>query len=127
LNRYLIASEISPPNFHTIRDGTVLYWVAGLTLVGAVVLWYSPGMSSGSYFPSPVKRLPARRHGKLWCIGASLHRLLPVVELSKEFKDFFDEPRNLTGFQRAFFAGLAFAGWILSFFLIAAIGGLMPK
>jgi membrane fusion protein, multidrug efflux system len=22
LNRYLIASEISPPNFHTIRDGT---------------------------------------------------------------------------------------------------------
>ncbi len=98
----------------------VLWWVLGLTVLGAVVLWFSP---------------VARRRGVAWRLGASLHRLLPVVELNKEFQDFFDnpppahvyEPRNLNRWQAAFFAGLAIAGWILGIFLIAALGGLMPK
>jgi hypothetical protein len=51
----------------------VLYWVLGLTVLGAIVLWYSP---------------VASRRGVAWRLGASLHRLLPVVELNKEFKDF---------------------------------------
>ena len=55
----------------------VLWWVIGLTVLGAVVLWFSPR---------------ARAHGVLWVFGASLHRLLPIVELNKEFKDFFDNP-----------------------------------
>jgi hypothetical protein len=98
----------------------VLWCVLVLTGLGAAVLWFSPH---------------ARRRGLAWRLGASLHRLLPVVELNKEFKDFFDNPptphayekRNLSRFQVAFFSGLALIGWVLGFFLIAAIGGLMPK
>lgn len=106
----------------------VLWWVLGLTLLGSVVLWYSPY---------------ARSRGVLWRLGASLHRLLPIVELNKEFKDFFDNapptypgggppnfnrPRpNLNRFQVAFFSAIALAGWILSFFLLAAMSGLTPK
>jgi hypothetical protein len=98
----------------------VLWWAAGLTVLGAAVLWFSPY---------------ARSQGLLWLLGASLHRLLPVVELSKEFKDFFDNPkradcrtrRNLNGIQVAFFAVMALLGWIFGFFLIAAITGLTSK
>jgi hypothetical protein len=98
----------------------VVWWVLGLTVLGAVILWWSP---------------TARRHGPLWLLGASLHRLLPVVELNKEFQEFFDnpapahiyEPRNLNRFQMAFFSGLAIVGGILGGILLAALGGLMPK
>ena len=98
----------------------VLWWVLVLTLLGATTLWFSPD---------------ARRRGVVWRFGASLHRLLPVVALNKEFEDFFDNPapahvyesRNLNQFQAAFFSGLLIAGWVLGFFLIAALGGLMPK
>jgi hypothetical protein len=97
----------------------VLLWVAGLTVLGADVLWFSER---------------ARRRGLWWRLGASLHRLLPVIELSKEFTDFFDNPPpkpdeapNLSRFQVAYFAGHAIAGWILGFFLIAAMGGIIQK
>jgi hypothetical protein len=98
----------------------VLYWVLGLTVVGGTVLWFSP---------------TARKYGIAWRLGASLHRLLPVVELNKEFKDFFENPapariyerRNLSAFQAAFFAGIAITGWVLGIFLLAALGGLMSK
>jgi hypothetical protein len=97
----------------------VLWWVLGLTLLGTVVLRYSP---------------TAGRRGFVWRLGASLHRLLPLAELSKEFKDFFEnpvnesgEPRNLNRFQAAYFACHAIAGWILSFFLLAAMGALTGK
>jgi hypothetical protein len=40
----------------------VLWWVVGLTILGAIVLGWSPH---------------ARRRGVLWRLGASLHRLLP--------------------------------------------------
>jgi hypothetical protein len=97
----------------------VLLWVLGLTVLGADVLWYSPN---------------ARRHRYPWRLGASLHRLLPVIELSKEFTVFFDNPPpkpgdqpNLSRFQMAYFAGHAIAGWVLGFFLLAAMGGLTQK
>jgi cytoskeletal protein CcmA (bactofilin family) len=100
----------------------VLWWVIGLTVLGAVVLRYS------SY---------ARRRGFVWRLGASLHRLLPIVELSNEFNDFFEnsssdsgesgERRNLNRFQVAYFVGQAIAGWILGFFLLAAMGTLTGK
>jgi hypothetical protein len=97
-----------------------LWWVFGLTLLGALVLRYSPN---------------ARARGWPWRVGASLHRLLPIVELSKDFEDFFDnspsaqfsEPRNLNRFQVFYFAGHALAGWVLGFFLLAAMGGLTQK
>jgi hypothetical protein len=97
----------------------VLLWVLGLAGFGADVLWYSPN---------------ARQHGYSWRLGASLHRLLPVIELSKEFTDFFDnpppkpgDPPNLSRFQTAYFAGHAIAGWVLGFFLLAAMGGITQK
>ena len=98
----------------------VLYWVGGLTLLGTLVLLFAA---------------KARRHGFLWCFGASLQRLLPVVEFNKSFKDFFDNPppasdaetRNLRGWQVFFFSGLALAGWVIGFVLLAAMTNLTPK
>jgi hypothetical protein len=96
----------------------VLWWVAGLTLLGAGVLWFSPY---------------ARARSVAWRIGASLHRLLPIVQLNREFEDFFDnvvepgKPRKFYGWQVAFFSAIALAGWILGFFLLAAMGGLIQK
>jgi hypothetical protein len=97
----------------------VLRWVAGITVLGAFILWFSPN---------------ARRQGLLWLLGASLHRLLPIIELSKEFTNFFDnsppqfdEEPNLNRFQFAYFAGHAIAGWILSLILLAAMSGITQK
>lgn len=102
---------------HTFR---VLWWVLGLTLLGAIVLWRSP---------------VARAHGVLWMVAASFHRLMPLVKLNKEFEDFFDNPLpkegggapNLSRLQVAFFSGIALAGWVLTFFLLAALGDITPK
>jgi hypothetical protein len=99
---------------------SVLLWVIGLTILGADILWYSQN---------------ARKHGYWWRFGASFHRLLPIIELSKEFTNFFDnptqtppdEPRNLSGPQTAYFAVHAIAGWVLGFFLLAAMGGVIQK
>ena len=32
--------------------------------------------------------------GAVWCFGASLSRLLPGIELNKEFADFFNDPNR---------------------------------
>ena len=71
----------------------------------------------------------------MWILFASLHRLLPVVELHKGFKYFFDNPvpvnseerRNLKRWQVGSFIVIALAGWLLGFILLAAMGGLIPK
>src|SRR3954447_5348526 len=44
------------------------FWVALFTIAGPAVLWTS---------------FAARYHGAIWCVGASLDHLLPVVELNK--------------------------------------------
>ena len=70
--------------------------------------------------------------------GASLHRLLPVINLSREFEDFFDNPstdingirlrpRNLNRFQVGYFAVHAIVGWALGLILLAAMSGLTQK
>jgi hypothetical protein len=102
------------------RTFRVVWWVFGLTIAGATVLWSSP---------------VARSRGVLWMVGASLHRLLPLIDLYKGFKDFYENPvakqtgerRNLNRTQVAFFAFLALAGWILASFLLAALGGLTQR
>jgi hypothetical protein len=101
---------------HTFR---VLWCVLGFVLLGFVFLCFSRN---------------ARTYGMLWRLGASLHRLLPIVSLSKEFADFFDNPptntdwpRNLNRFQIAYFAVHAIAGWVLGLILLAAMGGLTQK
>lgn len=93
----------------------VLYWVIGVSLAGALYLW---------------GRVPAaRQHGPLWCCGASLSRLLPIIEINKEFTDFFDDParKRLTGFDTFLFSVVAMVGWLLGAILIAAVSGLVPK
>jgi hypothetical protein len=56
----------------------VLYWVIDISLAGAVLLWTTV----------PI----AKQNGPIWCFGASLSRLLPVIEINKEFTDFFNDP-----------------------------------
>lgn len=98
----------------------VLYWVGGLTVLGTLVL-----LTAGK----------ARRHGLVWCFGASLQRLLPIIEFNRSFNDFFENPppatdgekRNLNGFQVFFFSVLALTGWVLGFVLLAAMTNLTPK
>jgi hypothetical protein len=102
--------------FYTFR---VLNWVIRLTVLGAFFLWFSPN---------------ARRHGPLWIMGASLHRLLPIVELSKGFTKFFENAttseswrRNLNPFQEVYFALHALLGWALGLILLAAMGGIIQQ
>jgi hypothetical protein len=98
----------------------VLFWVFLFTVIGAIVLRRSPN---------------TRKHGPFWLLGASLHRLLPIIQLSKEFSDFFDNPlplevdnpRNLNRWQTAYFAIHAVFGWILGFFVLAAMAGVTQK
>ena len=101
---------------HTFR---VLWWIIFLTVLGAVVLCFSR---------------KGRAHGIVWRIGASLHRLLPIVVLSREFEDFFDNRStdldstlNLNRFQVGYFAVHAIAGWALGLILLAAMSGLTQK
>jgi hypothetical protein len=93
----------------------VLYWVVGITAAGAAYLW--------TCVPA------ARAHGLVWCSGASLNRLLPVIEINKEFSDFFDDPNRvrLTARQSVVFSVIAMVGWVLGAILIAAISGLTQK
>jgi hypothetical protein len=96
----------------------VAWWVIALTAVGAFLLRYSPY---------------ARTHSLWWRIGASLHRLLPIVELNKEFQDFFDntpepgKPVKLLRWQKGFYTVVALTGWVLGSILLAALGGLTAK
>ena len=89
----------------------ILFWVVGFTALGGVVLWFSPA---------------ARAKGLLWRLGASLDHLLPIVELNKEFTDFFNDPgrQRLSGRQLAYFGVHAIIGYVLAFFVVAGLAGL---
>jgi hypothetical protein len=89
----------------------ILVWVAVFTALGVFVLWFS---------------LAARAKGLLWRVGASLDHLLPIVELNKEFTDFFDDPKHerLAGWQLAYFAVQALIGYVLASFVVAGLAGL---
>jgi hypothetical protein len=110
----------------------VVYWVLGLSLAGAAVLWLFVPEAAKEYKDKIVKgkaegtyTVRDRVGGLTWCFGASLNRLLPVVEL-KEFKGFFedcDKSRLKLG-QRIAFSALGLFGWMLGGVLILAIAGL---
>jgi len=97
--------------------------VLGLTAAGAAVLWWTVP-EAGKQYKNPDEGVD-RVRGLLWCFGASLSRLLPVVEL-KEFKGFFEDPdkAGLQLWQRVAFSMLGLAGWILGGVLILAVSGL---
>jgi hypothetical protein len=87
------------------------WWITFLTAVGVVLLTWSPGAGGKSL---------------VWRTGAALTRLLPGIELNKEFTDFFDDPerRRLKGWQVAVFSAFVVIGWVLGLFLVAAMTGL---
>ena len=66
------------------------------------------------------------QHGFVWCFGASLARLLPVIEINKEFTAFFDDPKRerLTGWQSFIFNAMGIVGFVLGAILLAAVSGL---
>jgi uncharacterized protein YjbI with pentapeptide repeats len=97
------------------RTFRVLYWVLAISAAGALYLW---------------KSVPtARRRGAMWCFGASLSRLLPVIEINKEFTDFFNDPKRarLTHWQVFVFSAIGVVGWVLGALLVAAVSGLTQK
>jgi hypothetical protein len=97
------------------RTFVVLIWVLLLSSLGAAILWQT------------VRATHDRHKGKLWCFGASLSRLLPVIEINKEFKDFFDDPQriHLNNWQAMVFSALEVMGWLLGGVLLLAVSGLV--
>ena len=89
----------------------VIPWVFGSVLLGVLVL--------GHVKPGNVKSVG-------WRIGASVDRLLPIIELNKEFGDYFNDPQRtrLAAWQVGFFSMYALWGWVLGLLLIAAMSGL---
>lgn len=89
----------------------VIPWLVCSVAVGVIVLRFSR---------------TARTKGALWCAGASMERLLPIIELNKEFSEFFYDPQRerLRGWQLAFFAFYSLWGWVLGLLLVAAMSGL---
>jgi hypothetical protein len=97
------------------RTFRVLYWVIAISAGTAIYLW---------------KCVPAaRKRGAMWCFGASFNRLLPVIELNKEFTDFFNDPKRtrLTDLQVFVFSTIGVVGWVLGAILVAAVSGLTQK
>jgi len=89
-----------------------LGWALFLSIVGAVFLrfWANKGIVE-------------LKHGVVWCFGASVNQLLPVVTLKKEFKDFFDDKamNKFEPWQDLVFTMLAVAGWALGLIVLAAM------
>ena len=91
----------------------VLYWVIGIAFVGAL------------YLRTRVRGVRNAHYGFFWCFGASLARLLPIIEINKEFTAFFDDPfhERLTGWQSFVFSAISVVGWLLGLILLAAVSG----
>ncbi len=92
----------------------VLYWVIAITVFGAL------------YLKESVKGVRDEKHGFIWCFGASLSRLLPGIEINKEFTEFFNDPKRkrLTGWQSFIFSAMGILGFVLGAILLAAVSGL---
>jgi uncharacterized protein YjbI with pentapeptide repeats len=90
----------------------VLYWVVGLWLIGAALLWWT--------VPA------AKQYGAIWCFCASLAQLLPVIKINKELTEFFNDPERtrLKGWQIFVFSALGVVGLALGAILLVAVSGL---
>ncbi len=106
----------------------VLYWIGGITLAGAVYLRFRQRPARQI---EPKGDLPLHDGSDdfVWCIGATLSRLLPFTEINEEFKDFFKDPerRRLTGLQSLIFSSIGLVGWLLGIILLGALSGLLGK
>ncbi len=105
-------------------------WALVFSLIGTIILCFAPGVRGAV----PIRFLAKPRRGPrqkslLWCFGASLNRLLPLVTISQEFNDFFNDPRRerLLAWQQFAFGVLALCGWALGLFVVAAFSGLIQS
>jgi hypothetical protein len=112
--RWLEATFESEVIGYWIFPFRILYWLVLLILVGALVLMGSPA---------------GREKGVLWVIAASAQRVLPIIQLNKEFDEFFDDPdrTRVRSWQVGFFCIFAVLGWLLGLILIGLISGAVPK
>ena len=96
-------------------------WALVLAIVGTVILLFAPGVRGDKRPPGP------RQHSPLWCFGASLQQVLPLISLNKGFSAFFDDPKRerLHAWQHLAFGLLAVCGWVLAGFVAAAFAGLI--
>ena len=99
-----------------------------LALMGTVILWFAPGVRGVRPTPSATRRGP-RQKSALWCFGASLHQVLPLISLSQEFSEFFNDPKRerLRAWQHFAFGVLTVFGWVLAGFVAAAFSGLIQS
>jgi hypothetical protein len=102
-------------------------WAFLLAVAGTTILLFAPGVR-GAWSARSAARLRRgpRRKSLLWCFGASLNRVLPLVTISQEFNEFFNDPRRerLHAWQHVAFGVLALCGWALGLFVVAAFSGL---
>jgi hypothetical protein len=108
-----------------------VYWAVGLALVGVVIPCIAPGVRGvrpPNWGVTKARRGP-RQKSLWWCIGGSLHRVLPVISISPEFNDFFNDPKRerLYPWQHFVFGVLALCGWVLAGFVAAAFSGLIQS
>ena len=105
-------------------------WGLVLAVIGTIILCIAPGVRGVRpvRFLAKMKRGP-RQKSLLWCFGASLQRVLPLVTFSAEFSDFFNDPRRarLRSWQHVAFAVLVLCGWALGLFVAAAFSGLIQS
>lgn len=86
----------------------VLWWVIGLTLVGAIILWTNQ---------TTVKK--TKRFD--WCVWASFDWMLPLIELDRAHTDFIcNQPR----WRLNWFYFQAITGYVLAAFIGAGVAGL---
>ncbi len=82
----------------------------------------------GVYYVKNSAKARHLGHGYVWCVGAALERLLPIIELREEFKDFFEkEPDGvepLTEFEKSLFDVYSLWGWLLGLLFVTSITGL---
>lgn len=111
--RWMLLATLSIVTGYGIGTYTfrVLLWIVGLTVIGVIVLKRSPAAGEKTF---------------LWRTGASLSRVLPGIEINKEFSDFFDDPnrQRLKDWQIVLFSAFVMIGWVLGLFLVAAMTGL---
>ena len=105
-------------------------WVLVFAFIGTVILCFAPGVRGALpiRFVAKATREP-RQKSLLWCFGASLNRVLPLVTISHEFNEFFNDPKRerLYAWQQAAFGVLALCGWALGLFVVAAFSGLIQN
>jgi hypothetical protein len=80
-------------------------------------------------FIGAIKREYEREKSVFWRLGASAQRVLPIIQLNKEFNDFFDDPdrTRVTSWQMALFCILGVLGWILGLILVGLVNRAVPK